>query len=429
MDTRHPDGQHIDWEWVIMPTPRQAVILAGGRGARLAPLTDSIPKPMVDVHGEPFLAHLLRLVARQGIGQVILLTGYRAGQIEDYFGQGEDFGLEISYSRGPESWSTGERLIAARDLLAPVFLLLYADNYVAFDVAQLVEADGPECNLVLTVCPKAPGNVDLAPNGAVRRYLSDRSAGQADFVEVGFSLVKRDRLLSALALEGGSLPMAIQAIVETGEVSASIVRHPYFSVSDPDRLQKTRLALGERLVILLDRDGVINTRPATGEYVARYGDFQPIEANWRAMSALAELGFSFVIISNQAGVARGIVDPVELDDLHQRMLEDMRARGITVLGVYVCPHHWDDGCTCRKPLPGMFYLAAADHSLLLDQLIYVGDDVRDEAAALAAGCAPVLIGSEADSAEHVSTRKFVDLAQAVPFIVSHYQSRRTGTMS
>jgi mannose-1-phosphate guanylyltransferase/phosphomannomutase len=62
---------------VFMPSVKQAVILAGGRGKRLAPITDSLPKPMVDVNGEPFLAHLMRLVTNQGITQVSVLTGYR----------------------------------------------------------------------------------------------------------------------------------------------------------------------------------------------------------------------------------------------------------------------------------------------------------------------------------------------------------------
>lgn len=407
-----------------MPSLNQAVILAGGRGTRLAPLTDSIPKPMIDVNGEPFLAHLIRLLARQGITEVILLTGYRGDQIRDYFGSGEQFSLEILYSGGPEAWSTGERLVAARALLHPSFLLLYADNYVAFDLAGLLqEPVTSRMSMVLTVCAKTPGNVVLAPDGSVVRYLRDRSAGAGDFVEVGFSLVNRDRLLRAVEFSHGSLPAAVESLTEAGEVSANVVHHPYFSVSDPERLERTRLALSNRRVILLDRDGVINVKAARGEYVARYADFQPIESNWRALAVLAEHGFSFVIISNQAGVARGMVDPGDLEDLHGRMLQAMRDIGVSVRGVYVCPHHWDDGCSCRKPLPGMFHLAAADHSLLLENLIYVGDDVRDETAALAAGCTPVLVGPEAELAGSAATTRFDDLAQAVPFIIGHYESR------
>jgi len=404
-----------------MSTVKQAVILAGGRGRRLAPITDSLPKPMVNVNGEPFLAHLIRSVAKQGITEVVILTGYRGDQIRGYFGTGEDFGVSIKYSHGPESWSTGERLLAASPILGPSFLLLYADNYVAFNLAALLAKPGAAgASMILTVCPKTPGNIIMSHEGSVSRYLCDRSTGPGEFVEVGFSLVKRDRVLSALADSEGSLPSAIHLMTQADEVMAHVVHHPYFSVSDPERLERTRLALSRRRVLLLDRDGVINLKVGRGEYVSHYTDFHPMESNWAALKVLADHGFTFVVISNQAGVARGITDPRDLDEIHKRMVAALNEIGVEVLDVYVCPHHWDDGCTCRKPNPGMFHTAAANHSLLLSDLIYVGDDIRDEAAAIAAGCTPIIVGPEAKHVEASSTAGFADLIEAVPFLLNHY---------
>ncbi len=405
-----------------MSSVKQAVILAGGRGSRLAPITDSLPKPMVDVNGEPFLSHLIRLVTNQGITEVVILTGYRGDQIHEYFGTGENFGVHIKYSHGPESWSTGERIHAASPLLDLSFILLYADNYVAFNLAALLAQPGAaNAGMILTVCPKTQGNIIMAPDGAVARYLRDRSTVPGEFVEVGFSLVSRDRVLDALTDSEGSLPGAIDLLTQAGGVAAHVVHHPYFSVSDPERLKRTRLALSHRRVLLLDRDGVINVKAGRGEYVSHYTDFQPIEANWAALKMLAEQGFTFVIISNQAGVARGIIDPRDLDEIHKRMVAALGEIGVDVLGVYVCPHHWDDGCDCRKPNPGMFYIAAADHSLLLSDLIYVGDDIRDESAALSAGCTPVITGPEAKQVEASSTAGFADLMEAIPFLLDHYK--------
>ncbi len=402
----------------------QAVILAGGRGSRLAPLTDSMPKPMVDVNGEPFLSHLIALLARQGIDEVLLLTGYRGEQIRDHFGSGGEFGLKIRFSESPEEWSTGERLLAASDDLDSTFLLLYADNYVVFDMAKLLEQQrDSSTSMVLTVCPKASGNIVLTPDGSVVKYLTDRSSGSGEFVEVGFSLTNRDRLLHSVELNDRSLPRAIESLTDAGEVRANVVLHPYFSVSDPQRLERTRQALSRRRVLLLDRDGVINVKAPTGEYVARFEAFEPIKGNWSALATLAQQGFSFVIISNQAGVARGLIEPADLDYLHGRMLKDMQDLGLNVMGVYVCPHHWDDNCSCRKPLPGMFNRAAAEHSFLLEDVIFVGDDVRDEAAALSAGCTPILIGLQAGLAGAAATGRFNDLTQAIPFITDHYESR------
>jgi len=302
------------------------------------------------------------------------------------------------------------------------FLLLYADNYVAFNLAALLAQPGvASASMILTVCPKTPGNIIMGHEGSVSRYLRDRSTGPGEFVEVGFSLVKRDRVLAALADSEGSLPDAIHLMTQADEVVAHVVHHPYFSVSDPERLERTRLALSRRRVLLLDRDGVINLKVGRGEYVSHYTDFHPMESNWAALKVLAEHGFTFVVISNQAGVARGITDPRDLDEIHKRMVAALNEIGVEVLDVYVCPHHWDDGCTCRKPNPGMFHTAAADHSLLLSDLIYVGDDIRDEAAAIAAGCTPIIVGDEAKHVEFASTAGFTDIAQAIPFLLDHYK--------
>jgi len=183
---------------------------------------------MVDVNGEPFLAHLMRLVINQGITQVIVLTGYRGGQIHDHFGDGEGFGIEIIYSHRPESWSTGERLLAATPLLDASFLLMYADNYVAFDLQALLAQPGAaDAAMILTVCPKKQGNIIMGPNGSVARYLQDRSSGPGEFVEVGFSLVSRDHILAALTGSEASLPAAIDSMTQAGDVSAHVIHHPY----------------------------------------------------------------------------------------------------------------------------------------------------------------------------------------------------------
>lgn len=224
---------------------RQAVILAGGRGTRLGQLTDRLPKPMVDVGGEPFLSHLLRLVATQGVTQVVILTGYLGELIRGYFGA-EFEGVSIVYSDLPASNSTGERLVAASSLFDSNFLLLYSDNYVAFDLSSLeVAAADEEIDVVFTVCPKTPGNIVLGNGRAVESYLQDRSAGSGAFVEVGFSLVSGPALMVALENSKWSLPGALEIISHSGRAAAHVVTQPYLSISDPHRLLLTRQFIEE----------------------------------------------------------------------------------------------------------------------------------------------------------------------------------------
>ncbi len=117
----------------------QAVVLAGGKGTRLRPLTYEIPKSMVSIHHRPFLEHLLELVKPFGISRVLLLVGYLGGQIEKYFGDGSRFGLKVEYSHEQTLLGTGGALKNARDKLAEEFLLLNGDTFLPIDYRELIE--------------------------------------------------------------------------------------------------------------------------------------------------------------------------------------------------------------------------------------------------------------------------------------------------
>src|SRR5689334_18121330 len=109
--------------------PRQAVILAGGRGVRMRPLTDDRPKPMVEFHGRPFLAYVIEMLRDSGFDRVLLLLGYRAEVIQNYFGDGSRFGIDIEYSVSSPDDLTVRRVQLARHRIEDSFMLLYCDNY------------------------------------------------------------------------------------------------------------------------------------------------------------------------------------------------------------------------------------------------------------------------------------------------------------
>src|SRR5262245_21390548 len=116
----------------------QAAILCGGLGTRMRPHTDLIPKPMIPVNGRPFLDYLVGQLRDQGITRIVLLTGYRAAQIESHFGDGSRFGVAITYSQGAVEWETARRLWEARAQLEPRFLLLYCDNFIPVRLPALL---------------------------------------------------------------------------------------------------------------------------------------------------------------------------------------------------------------------------------------------------------------------------------------------------
>ena len=109
--------------------PTQAVILAGGRGERMRPLTDTRPKPMLEFHGKPFLEYMVEMLRDNGFERVTILVGYLAEVIVDHFGDGSRLGVQIDYSHTPPEALTSRRMQAAAGQLDERFLLLYCDNY------------------------------------------------------------------------------------------------------------------------------------------------------------------------------------------------------------------------------------------------------------------------------------------------------------
>ncbi len=141
--------------------------------------------------------------------------------------------------------------------------------------------------------------------------------------------------------------------------------------------------------VFLDRDGVINKED---EYVHRREDFQFIDGVFEACRAAQKLGYKLVIITNQAGIARGFYSEADFQALTEWMLERFSEQGITIHGVYFCPHHPTAGvghylrqCECRKPAPGLIKQAARELNIDLGRSALVGDKVSDIEAGERAG--------------------------------------------
>ena len=381
-----------------MTNPTQAVVFCGGLGTRLRPITDHLPKPMAEISGKPFLEYLLQQLSGQGITRFVLLVGYLGEIIQDYFGDGHAWGWEIEYSNGPAKWDTGRRLWESREILDANFLLLYSDNFSQFNLDKLMELHRTEqATLTLLLAEKNNGNIRISSRGQIENYDKNRQRQGLDFVEIGYMSVERDLVFSIY----DNIPNTpdinfseiIESLVNRKQVSGLVIKEPYHSISDVDRLELTREYLMPKKIILIDRDGVINVKAPQGEYIENWGAFEWVDDTVQSMKQLSGDGFSFIVITNQAGVSRGMVSEQELTKIHHLMIKKLKHQNITVLGVYACMHHWDDNCGCRKPKAGLFTEIAKDYLLRMDKTLYIGDDVRDCEAAYNAGCGSVLIAS------------------------------------
>jgi len=377
----------------------QAVILCGGRGTRLGPITSSLPKPMAPVCGRPFLAHLLGQLKDNGFQEVVLLIGYLGHIIEDYFGDGKNFGLKIQYSRGPLEWDTGRRLWEARDLLHDHFLLLYSDNYATF-FRERIERTYEKQGVLgcLSVHPRPEkNNVRLSPDGFVTEYDSTRRAPGLNAIEIGYALFSK-KIFSFYDAPDCNFNEIILKLVQAGQVCAHVALDRYYSVSDPERLKITQDYFTPKKILLIDRDGTLNRKAPRGEYVSRWEDFAFIPGTIEALAAMAKLGYNFIVISNQAGVGRGVLTESQVWGIDRQMVGALAIHGVTILRSYYCFHHWEDNCECRKPKPGLLLRASQDFLFQLPQTWFIGDDPRDCTAAWEAGCRAAYVGNEEELA-------------------------------
>jgi len=221
----------------------QAVILAGGLGKRLKPLTEGIPKVMVSVNGKPFLLHLLQLLKSQGISDIVLCIGYLGQQVRDFFGNGEILGVNIRYSEEREKLlGTGGALKQAQSLLANYFLLINGDTYLPIDYADVEKAFLRRAKKALMVVydnqedTGTKNNVALDDNLMVKRYDKESLAPSLKYVEAG-ALVLRQEVLS-LIKEGDSISLEegfYATLIQQGELAAYVTKQRFYDIGLPEQ--------------------------------------------------------------------------------------------------------------------------------------------------------------------------------------------------
>lgn len=175
-------------------------------------------------------------------------------------------------------------------------------------------------------------------------------------------------------------------------------------------------------VVLLDRDGVINRN--RDDYVRTVDEFVFLPGALEGLAKLKEAGIAAVVVSNQAGVGRGLIDPAELERINRRMVLKVAEHGGEISALYCCIHRKDEGCGCRKPQIGLFRKASAELEFDLADSYYVGDSSSDIEAGRRAGCRTILVltgkasAGDAESWGYRPGHIAPDLSAAVDWILA-----------
>lgn len=178
-------------------------------------------------------------------------------------------------------------------------------------------------------------------------------------------------------------------------------------------------------VAFLDRDGVVNEYPGDGEYVKNWKEFKFIPGSTEGIKNLHRYGFKIFIISNQAGVAKGIYRQKDLDKINKKMQSHFKKNGVSLSGVYCCTHLAEDNCTCRKPKIGLLDRAVSELGANPQVSFFIGDSFVDMKAARSFGAKPILVLS---GKEKISNRNNWEFEPDYVFdnllIAAHYLCSR-----
>jgi len=399
---------------------RQAVILAGGKGTRLKSITGDLPKPMVSILGAPLLQHLIEQCVAYDIVDIKLLVSYRKEAIEDYFGDGSQYGVSIQYIVEDIPRGTAGALIDALPELDEQFLVVYGDTFFDIDLGSFWNFHQNQAGDISIFLhpndhPHDSDLVEVDPSFQVLKihpYPHD-SQWRQNLVNAAVYMINKSALKGIdFVLDRPDIAKDLfPLMLESGKKLYGYISTEYIKdMGMPKRLSKVERDIDSgkvkslkkqtpKMAIFIDRDGTINQEV---NHLSSQDQFELLDGVGEAICQINAVGILAVIVTNQPVIARGELEESELKVIHNKMDTLLGRQGAYIDRLYYCPHHADSGfdgeiealkfdCNCRKPKIGMFTQAEKDLNIILEKSWVVGDSTRDILAAQNAGMKSILV--------------------------------------
>ena len=219
-------------------------LLAGGLATRLRPITTTIPKSMVKVAGEPFVAHQLRFLAKQGIADIVMCVGYLGEQLQEFVGDGSAFGCRVTYSFDGEALKgTGGAIKKALPLLGEDFFIMYGDSYLPTSFAPVYDTflkSGLQG--LMTVFRNAnlwdKSNV-LFRDGQIMKYDKRNTLPEMDYIDYGLGVMRTEVFNAWAEDDVFDLAFVYEALVAKRQLAGYEVRERFFEIGSHEGLEET----------------------------------------------------------------------------------------------------------------------------------------------------------------------------------------------
>lgn len=410
----------------------KVVIMAGGKGTRIASVKSDVPKPMIPIAGKPILEWQIECLKGQGLTDITLVIGYLGHVIEEYFGDGSKFGVHIEYFVEDHPLGTAGALFKMN--LQDDFLLLCGDVILDVDFKRFIDfhrankawaslmahPNGHPYDsslLVTEILPPQEAGGNPVDTHRVIKWMNkeDERLYYKNRVNAGIEIISPVLLHETMKHFIPRHPETPDKIdldrdvlkpnIASGHIFAYDTPEYIKDMGTPDRFYEAeediktgkvhaRNLKNRQKAIFLDRDGTINKYIG---FLTKPEKFELIEGAAEAIRRINKSGYLAIVVTNQPVIARGDCTWEELQTIHDKMETELGKEGAFLDGINICPHHPDKGfegerpeykfgCECRKPKPGLLLQAAKDFNIDLSQSIMIGDSERDVEAGIKAGC-------------------------------------------
>ncbi len=359
----------------------QAIILAGGFGTRLQSVVSDVPKPMAPINGKPFLEYMLDELNIYGFTKAVLAVGYKKECIMDYF-QNKYKNIDIVYSIEDEPLGTGGCVKQAMKFIDDDFVfVLNGDTMFKIDFNKM-----SQINKLSIACKRMfnfdrYGKVNIE-NGIIQSF-SEKMHVDDGYINGGIYYLPKN-IFDKFDLEK-KFSMEkdfFEKYMSNLNINAFLSEDYFIDIGIPEDYEKAQTDFKRTKALFLDRDGVINIDYG---HVCKIEDFKFTKDIFSICEKYQKNGFIIIVVTNQAGIAKGLYSLEDYNILNNYMIEEFKKHNIIISKTYYCPHKESDNCDCRKPKSGLYFKAIKEFNIDVNESVAIGDKLSDLEAAYNVG--------------------------------------------